>query len=291
MSNDSPGPVSLFVRLIRTALIVGGIGMVVLIVLMMLCEDQLVYHPVGEDGGIWGPAMIAPEDVTFQSADGTRLHAWYLPAENPTAVILYCHGNAGNVTHRAGIIQALRDHAGASVMVFDYRGYGRSEGKPSEVGILADARAARTALAAKAGVAESDIVMMGRSLGGAVAVDVAAGDGARALVLESTFSSMPDVAAHHVPYLPVHLLMRTRLNSAGKIAEYQGPLLQSHGDADRVVPYQFGRKLFEATGRPESDFITLPGADHNDAQPMAYYSRLRTFLESLKPSSSLVPSP
>src|SRR5208283_3409033 len=118
---------------------------------------------------------------------------------------------------------------GVSVLVFDYRGYGKSEGKPDEPGVLADARAARTWLAQKSGVAENRVVLMGESLGGAVAVDLAA-DGARALILENTFSSMADVAAFHYPWAPVRLLMRTQFNSAAKIRSYRGPVFQSHGD-------------------------------------------------------------
>ena len=151
---------------------------------------------------------------------------------------------------------------GAAVLVFDYRGYGKSEGKPDEPGVLADARAARTWLAEKAGVAENRIVLMGESLGGAVAVDLAA-DGARALILENTFSSMPDVAAYHYPWLPVRLLMRTQFNSVAKIRSYHGPLYQSHGDRDSIVPLQLARRLFDAANEPKR-FLLVEGADHND---------------------------
>jgi fermentation-respiration switch protein FrsA (DUF1100 family) len=144
------------------------------------------------------------------------------------------------------VLRLYRDRLNASVLVFDYRGYGKSEGTPSEAGLLADARAARRWLAARTGVAERDIVVVGKSLGGGVAVDLAAKDGARALILESTFPSLPEVAAHHVPWLPTHWLMNTRLNSVAQIGNYHGPLLQSHGDADRTIPYEMGRKLFDA---------------------------------------------
>jgi len=171
---------------------------------------------------------------------------------------------------------------GVSVLIFDYRGYGKSEGKPSETGVLADGRAARAWLAEKEGVSESEIVLMGRSLGGAVAVDMAAKDGARALVLESTFSSVPDVAAYHYPWLPLRWVLRTRLDSAAKIGDYRGLLLQSHGDADSVVPYRLGQKLFQAANQPKS-FVTIPGGDHNDAQPREYYHALIEFLDDLPP--------
>src|SRR5439155_17149604 len=124
------------------------------------------------------------EDAWFEADDGTRLHGWFAEAKNPRAVVLHTHGNAGNVTHRAPLLELFRERLRASILVFDYRGYGRSEGTPDEKGILADARAARRWLAKRAGVAESDVVLHGTSLGGGVAVDLAARDGARGLVLE-----------------------------------------------------------------------------------------------------------
>jgi fermentation-respiration switch protein FrsA (DUF1100 family) len=165
--------------------------------------------------------------------------------------------------------------------MFDYRGYGRSAGSPSEAGVLADARAARDWLAKRAQIEPQQVVLMGESLGGAVAVDLAAADGARALILENSFNSLPDVAAYHFPWLPVRWLMRTRFDSASKIGRYHGPLLQSHGQPDHVVPYAFGVKLFEAANEPKR-FITYPGFDHNDGRPPAYFDELRKELEKLK---------
>jgi fermentation-respiration switch protein FrsA (DUF1100 family) len=167
-------------------------------------------------------------------------------------------------------------------MSFDYRGFGRSEGEPSEHGILADARAARKWLALREGIAESDIVMMGQSLGGGVAVDLAARDGARGLVLASTFTSLPNVAGHHFPWIPAKLLMSMRLHSLAKIPQYRGPLLISHGDADEVIPYQQGKDLFAAALQPKQ-FVTNPGGRHNDPQPEAYRQALDEFINHLPP--------
>jgi aldose 1-epimerase len=165
---------------------------------------------------------------------------------------------------------------GASVLIFDYRGYGRSQGTPSEPGIMADARAARTWLAARAGLSENQIVLLGESIGCAVAVDLAA-DGARALVLQNAFSTLPDVAAHHYPCLPVRWLMRTRLDCLGKIGGYHGPLLQSHAERDSIVPIQLGRRLFEAAHEPKQ-FLVIAHRDHNDSLPPDYYHELAAFL-------------
>ena len=208
------------------------------------------------------------------------MHGWYLGHPKPRAVALFCHGNAGNIVSRGESLWILNQRHGLAVMAFDYRGYGKSEGKPSERGILQDARAARAWLAARAGVAEADTVLMGRSLGGAVAVDLAARDGARGLVLASTFSSLPDAAAHHVPWALPGLHMTQRLNSAKKIQDYPGPLLQSHGDADELIPIELGRKLFDAAPGPKQFFV-LPGAGHNDPQTEEYRRAFDDFIASL----------
>ncbi|OHB71039.1 MAG: alpha/beta hydrolase [Planctomycetes bacterium RBG_13_63_9] len=250
------------------------------LLLMMLFESWFIYYPVRYPRGQWQPKGLAFEDAWFEAADGTRIHGWYVPHENPRATVLFCHGNAGNLSDRADALRVLHDDVGVSVLIFDYRGYGRSEGKPSEPGVLADARAARAWLARREGIAENEIVLLGRSLGGAVAVDLAAADGARALVLESTFTSAPDMAALIYPWLPARYLMRTRFDSLAKIAKYHGPLLQSHSDADTIVPYSIGRRLFEAANEPKR-FIDLPGRDHNDFQPTAYYDELIRFLDQL----------
>ncbi len=244
-------------------------------------ERSMIFHPSSYPEGNWHPVGLNFEDAWFKSADGTRLHGWYVPHENPRAVILFCHGNAGNLSDRAGLMQILHDRIGAAAMIFDYRGFGRSAGKPSEPGVLADARAARTWLAKRAGIAENQIVLMGRSLGGAVAVDLAARDGARALVLESTFTSMTDVAKTMFPLLPVDLLMQTKLDSIDKIAFYNGPLLQSHGTADRLISYKIGCRLYDAANQPKQ-FVPIPGGDHNDPQSAEYYDALGSFLDRLE---------
>jgi uncharacterized protein len=247
----------------------------------MFIEDSLIYFPVVYPAGDWEPGGLEFEDAWFTAADGAPLHGWYVPCENARAAVLFCHGNGGNLSHRVDALKMLHRHAGVAVLIFDYRGYGRSKGKPSEAGCLADARAARGWLAAREKIPESRVVLLGESLGGAVAVDLAAHDGARALVLESTFSSLPDVAAYHYWFLPVHLLMRTRFDSLAKIGHFHGPLLQAHGDADTIVPLEFGRKLFDAAHQPKQ-FLLIRGHDHNDLMPLEFYTALAEFVRNLK---------
>jgi fermentation-respiration switch protein FrsA (DUF1100 family) len=269
-------------RIVRLALVPVLLYLMV-VVYMLAMENSLIYFPSVYPEGFWNPPGLAFEDAWFEAPDGTKLHGWHVPHPNPRAVILFAHGNAGNLSHRYELLQSLAD-LGVSVMIFDYRGYGRSAGSPNEAGILADARAARRWLAKRAGVNESDIVLMGESLGGGVMVDLAAKDGARALILENTFTSLPDVAAYHYPWLPVRLVMRTQFNSAAQIAGYRGPLLQIHGDADTIIPFEIGRRLFEAALEPKQ-FVVIPGGDHNDPRTAQFFAALDQFLSRLSESS------
>jgi fermentation-respiration switch protein FrsA (DUF1100 family) len=176
-------------------------------------------------------------------------------------------------------VKYLQKDLRAATLIFDYRGYGRSEGTPTVAGILQDARAARKWLAGRAAVNESQIVLMGNSLGGAVAVDLAGRDGARGLVLESTFSSLADVAAQHYPKL-AWLVPADKLNSVARIGQYRGPLLQSHGDADGTIPYALGRKLFEAAPGAKQ-FVRVARGDHNDPPSAEYLRQLERFIRDL----------
>lgn len=255
-------------------------GYLFILLALMIFEESLIFFPSRYPEGNWEPLGLKFEDAWFRAPDGTQLHGWYVPQDRPLAVVLFCHGNGGNVSHRDDALRQLNKRARATVLAFDYRGYGRSHGTPHEAGVLSDARAARAWLAQRAGIAENEIVVMGESLGGAVAVDLAARDGARALVLESTFSSLADVAAYHYRWIPVRLLMRTRFDSASIIGQFHGPLLQSHGTSDTIIPYRFGRRLFDAAQEPKR-LLTFTGIDHNDSRPLDYYTTLRGFFEGL----------
>jgi len=243
-------------------------------------EQALVFVPRDATIGEWHPAGLAFEDAWFQAADGTKLHGWFVPHPAPRAVVLFCHGNEGNVATWADNLRILHDRVGVAVLGFDYRGYGRSEGTPSEAGILADARAARAWLAQRVGISEPQVVLMGRSLGGAVAIDLASADGARGLVVESTFTSAPDVGHVKVPWLPIRTLAHIRLNSVAKIPNYHGPYLQSHGTADRTIPLDLGKRLFAAANEPKR-FVIIPNRGHNDPQTEDYYVTLAEFLDRL----------
>jgi fermentation-respiration switch protein FrsA (DUF1100 family) len=275
-TTPSSKPLALWWRVLRAFLV----AYLLLLLMLMWLENSLIYFPAKYPAGWWNPRGLQFEDAEFTAADGTQLHGWYLPGKDPQTVMLFCHGNAGNLTHRADVMLDLPQYVDASLLVFDYRGYGKSQGSPDEAGVLADARAARAWLAKRTGVKERDIVLWGESIGGAVAVDLAAKDGARGLILENAFTSLPDVAAYHYPWLPVRWLMRGQLNSLAKIGRYPGPLLIVHGDADSIVPYSFGQRLFAAANEPKR-FVTQPDADHNDPRDETFWAALKDFLESL----------
>lgn len=270
-------------RVVRLPLI----AYLVVCLMMMWLENSLLFIPTRYPDGEWNPVGLRFEDATFASDNGAKLHGWYVPHSDPRAVVLFAHGNGGNITHRSDRLESFH-RLGLSVLMFDYQGYGRSAGAPSATNIMADARAARRWLAERAGVAEGDIVLYGESLGGGVAVDLAAKDGARGLILESTFDYLPGVAAHHYPWLPVRLLMRSRIDSLGQIKNYHGPLLWSHGTADRVIPYEFGKRLFDAANEPKIG-VTRAGADHNGPPHPEDDPKFRAALEeflALLPSGS-----
>jgi len=259
-------------------LLLGSYGLAVLLV--MLFENSLIFHPIRHPGGDWTPHGLAVEEAWFEADDGTKLHGWFVPHDAPKAIVLFAHGNGGNVTHRTDLLREFHARLGFATFIFDYRGYGRSEGSPTGDGVLADSRAARAWLAKRAGVAPEKLVLFGESLGAAIAVQLAAEGGGRGLILQNAFDSLSSVGAYHYPWLPVRLMLRTRLDSASAIRNYRGPLLQFHGDADTIVPYRFGRQLFEAANEPKK-FVTLPGADHNDGWPPTFYDAIAKFIEEI----------
>ncbi len=251
------------------------------LLLMMWLENLLIYPTWQIPDGDWSPAGVAFEDHNLTSDDGTRINAWYFEHPQPCAYVLYSHGNGENLAHLGEYMDDLRSAYKVSILAYDYRGYGRSGGKPQESGILADARAAQQWLAQRAGTPTDQVVLWGRSIGGAVSVQLATDLGARGLILERTFTSLPDVAAVHYPFLPVRWLMRNRYDSLGRIEEYQGPILQSHGTADEVVPFTLGEQLFAAAGSPRKQFVRMPGVTHNGPNSKDYYTVLCRFLTEL----------
>jgi fermentation-respiration switch protein FrsA (DUF1100 family) len=254
-----------------------------LVLMLVYVENRLVYHPDSADDN-WIPKPIAEiEDVDLTSADGTRLHAWWCPEAQSDQAILYFHGNAGNLSWRGGSIVKLRNRLNISVLIVDYPGYGKSEGRPSEAGCYRAADAAYDWLTTQKKIAPRKITLYGASLGGGVAVDLASRKEHRALVLIKTFTSLPDAACHLHWWLPVpiRLLMTNRFDSLSKIGRCRGPVFIAHGTADTLIPHEQGERLFAAAHDPKR-FLPMPGMNHNDELPAEFFTSLRDFLRETK---------
>ena len=246
-------------------------------------ENSIVFPAPRWPEGNWEPSGLNQQDCWFPSADGTRLHGWLVRAPHPLATILYCHGNGEHVAWQAELLRLFRDVLHCSMLAWDYRGYGRSDGVPAEKGILEDGKAALEYLAAETGCQPHQLVLMGRSLGGAVAACLASTTPIRGLIIESSFTSIPDVAARHYPLLPVKMMMKTRLPTIEWIAKYRGPLLMSHSPADEIIPFEMGEALFKACPSQNKKFLRLQESGHNEPPPDSYYSEVHRFLSQLSP--------
>jgi fermentation-respiration switch protein FrsA (DUF1100 family) len=201
------------------------------------------------------------QTLQLQTSDNITLHGWYIPASNPRATLLFCHGNAGNISHRIESI-AIFHQLGLNVLIFDYRGYGQSEGKPSERGTYRDAEAAWDYLTEQQNIPPHQIILFGRSLGGAIASHLASRKQPLGLIVESAFTSVPDMAAHYYPYLPVRWISRFRYNTRKHLGALQRPLLVIHSPEDEIIPYSNGQQLFDAAREPKQ-LLSIRGG-HND---------------------------
>ena len=222
------------------------------------------------------------EDIWFTSSDSVRLHGWLIPASSANHLLLFCHGNGGNISHRLDNVRLLHNK-GISVFVFDYRGYGRSQGRISEKGFYLDSEAAYEVAREWAGNHGAKLVVFGRSLGGIAATHLASTKHCDGLILESTFTNMGAMARAHYPLPFAETLLENRLNALGQIVQVRVPILFFHGDKDRIVPIKLGRKLFEAAPNPK-EFVVLPGAGHNDTYFVGgpdYFKKIDSFFGNL----------
>jgi fermentation-respiration switch protein FrsA (DUF1100 family) len=267
-----------------TVLVTVAVAYLAICLLLWLFQERMLFLP-----GIPGRAVettpqalrLSYEEVAMPTADGVRLHGWWVPAPGARHTLLHLHGNAGNISHRLELLQIF--HAiGVNVLLFDYRGYGRSDGEPSEAGLRQDAEAAWTYLTEQRGITPATIVIHGQSMGGAFAAWLAARRQPAALALESAFTSVPDMAAHLYGWLPARWLARLELDTLGALAEVRCPVLVIHSSADEIIPYAHGEKLFAAAREPKRQ-LTI-GGDHNAGfwvSRDAYAAGWRDFLATL----------
>jgi uncharacterized protein len=270
-------------RLVRWFL-VGLTGYLGTIVVLMLLENWLLYQPTGPDDWLSAPNGVI-EDVELTSAAGDKIHGWWYPREGATGAILYFHGNAGNLSWRGTSMCLMVQELNQPVLIVDYPGYGKSSGRPTEAGCYAAADAAYDWLTNTQEIAGENILIYGASLGGGVAVDLASRRPHRALILVKTFTSAPDVGQSIYPFLPVRWVMRNQFNSLSKLNQCNQPIFIAHGDADRLIPFKQGQRLFEAASGTKQ-FMRLPGAGHNDPLPPEFFTVLNQFLTE----SALLPA-
>jgi hypothetical protein len=244
-------------------------------------EDNFIYFPAKYPEGNWRiKDQLPAEDCYFKTRDGLKLHGWFVNSSGAKSTLLWLHGNAGNITHRLDNLVKLH-RLGVNVFIIDYRGYGQSQGHPSEQGLYNDAQAAYDYLLQTRRINAQNIYFFGRSLGGAVAIDLALKNSCAGVIAESTFTSLPDIGRELYPFLPVKLVTRERYDSLAKIAKIKVPILILHGDADEIVYIEHGRRLFEAANQPK-EFYSIKGAGHNDTYMvggMAYFEKIREFID------------
>lgn len=251
-------------------------------------EESLTFfpakYPYGDYNRTESPAMKI-EDINPVTQDGLKLHGWIArPRKGGSDFwLLWFTGNGGNITYRFEWMERLCSIP-LNVMIIDYRGYGKSEGSPTEEGIYKDADAAYQYLTASLSIHPDRIILLGESLGGAVAIDLASRVQCAGLIVQSTFTNAKDMAKRIMPVLPLWLVIRTKLDNLGKIQKVMAPKLFIHSPADGIVPYRLGRKLFEAAPEPKQ-FYEVPDAGHNEtylAGGQRYLNTIRDFVDSCK---------
>jgi len=270
--------------MLTTALVTALGFYLAFLLLIYLSQSGMLYLP--ELGGREPPATPAVlgldfEDIYFETDDGERLNGWWVQAPDAGGTLLFFHGNAGNIGHRLDSIRIFTD-LGLNVFIFDYRGYGRSSGKPSEQGTYEDAMATWRWLTEERGIAPEQILLFGRSLGGAIATELATQVEAAGLILESCFTSVPDRGAELYPLLPVRLLARFQYDNRTKIGRVEMPLLVVHSRGDEIIPFHHGERLFQAAREPKR-FLQINGG-HNDGFLLSgerYRQGLEVFFDEL----------
>jgi hypothetical protein len=262
---------------LRLAALVGLLGG-----LLLLFETRFIYFPTRAHEATPSGLGLAHEEVRLTAGDGVRLHGWYLPVPRARWVTLVSHGNAGNISHRLDRALLLQARLKSSVFLYDYRGYGASEGSPGEAGTYRDARAAYRYLVEQKQVKPSELVLFGESLGSAVSLELALDHPAAALVLEAPFTSVRDMARTTL-LAPLAPFVRTRYESLARIPRLRMPLLVVQGDRDEIVPPAQGRRLFDAAPGPKR-YYAIPGAGHNDTFYVggeAYWRVIAEFLDGV----------
>jgi fermentation-respiration switch protein FrsA (DUF1100 family) len=250
--------------------------------LMLALESWFLYFPTRTLDAEPRAYGLRADDLELATDDGVRLHGWWLYGRGER-VLVWFHGNAGNISHRLDNAKRLVDRLGLDILLVDYRGYGLSEGRPSEAGLYRDGLAIYDA-AVRRGFSPDRVVLFGRSLGAAVAVEVARKRRAGAVVLETAFRSVPVLARDLYPFVP-SWVVRSRFDVEGKVASIGAPVLVLHGDRDEIVPLAHALRIYERAHPPKRLWV-IPGAHHNDTYLVggeAYFRVWAEFLDATRP--------
>ncbi len=237
-------------------IIYGGFGLV-----LFLMQPKLMYRPTKDILYTPDELGLKFDDVAIETQDGLKISAWYIPAKNAKFTVLLCHGNGGNLMHRLDYINLFHS-LGLNCLIFDYRGYGKSHGKPDEQGTYKDAAAAYKWLIDNKKVQPRNIIIYGQSLGGSIAAKLASDVQAGSLVLESSFTSFLDMAKQFYWHMPVKFFVRYSYNTFEYLTKITCPVLVIHSKDDEVVPFEFGQKIYETANEPK-EFAEISGS-HND---------------------------
>lgn len=256
-----------------------GLCYLALLLLVWLLQGCMIHIPDRTLVASPREAGLDYETLWLKTSDGEQLHGWYLPHKEARAVLLFFHGNAGNISHRLESLEVFHQLK-LSTLIVDYRGYGDSSGRPSESGLYEDARTAYRHLVENKGVPPVRVIAFGRSLGAAVAARLAAEQPVGALWLESGFTSIPDIGAELYPFLPVRLLTRYRYDTQKALASVEAPVLVIHSPEDEIIPFSHGQSLYRAAPEPK-EFLQIRGG-HNDGFMRSkdiYQAGLEAFLD------------
>jgi hypothetical protein len=253
---------------------------IILFLFIRILEHKSLYYPFQAIEITPKDIGLAYEDVNITTDDGVDIHGWFIPAKDPVGVLLFSHGNGGNISHRLEKLQMLHE-LNLDILIYDYRGYGMSKGKPSETGLYLDAEAMYAYLLKEKAYEPEQIVAYGESLGGAVAVELAKRHTLHKLIIEGSFSSIKDIARKYFPFIP-SFIYKTKFDSIGKINDITVPKLIIHSIDDEIIPFKFGVALFDAAAGPKK-FIVLKGG-HNDSFLVSreeYVFEIRAFLSEM----------
>lgn len=249
------------------------------LILLLALERVFLYHPTTAAQDWRDPPSAQFQDVNLTSATGEAIHAWWLPRPGAEMVVLNSHGNAGNLSHRGPGMMRWSDELNASVMIYDYPGYGKSSGKPYEATCYAAAEAAWTWLTQSQGVDARSVLLLGGSLGGAMAAELAYQHDCRGLVLYKSFSSIPDMAQLRYPFVPARYFVRHRYDNVAKVRDIRRPVFIVHGTADEIIPFVCGERLYAAANEPK-EFMRVEGDRHESKPADDFFPRLRAFLSA-----------